>query len=132
MTPPTFDTQWTTLFAIASGGAIGSLLRYLTSWYSNYLGLFSSTLVVNLSGSFLLGLLAGMPWDNHGLSPIVKMALTTGLLGAFTTFSTFSVENAQLFQRENWTILTLNVLLQVIGGICMAFLGLYLGNKWNG
>lgn len=131
MTPP-LDIQLPTLLAIASGGAIGAILRHIVSWYSSALGLFSSTLIVNIGGSFLLGILAAMPWDNNNLSPVVKMALTTGLLGAFTTFSTFSVENAQLLHKEDWTLLTLNIVLQVVGGLSMALLGLYLGNRWSG
>lgn len=132
MTPPPLEIQWSTLIAIAVGGAVGAVLRHFTSFYSAHLGLWSSTILVNMSGSFLLGFLVVLPWDNNSLSPVFKMALTTGLLGAFTTFSTFSVENAQWFQRDNWTLLSLNILLQVLGGVAMALLGIYLGNRWNG
>lgn len=132
MNPSPYEFSWATILAIASGGAIGALGRYFVSLFSSNIGLFSNTLVVNLMGSLLLGMLTGLAWEHTGLTPLVRLALTTGLLGAFTTFSSFSIENAHLIQKEQWALLSLNLVVQVLGGILLALLGIYIGNRWNG
>ncbi|EAJ8404268.1 CrcB family protein [Campylobacter jejuni] len=70
------------------------------------------TLFVNVLGSFIIGLLFSYA-QNKGLSPLLKSFISTGFLGAFTTFSTFSYENLLLLQSGNYLNFTLNIILNV-------------------
>ena len=86
------------LIYVASGGAVGAVLRYLTSnFYRFYFPNFPiGTLFINFIGSFLIGILASN-LDSRGTSYIfIKYFLIIGILGSFTTFSTFSLETIQL------------------------------------
>lgn len=87
------------LLAVCLGGAVGSGLRYLIALaMARGEGRFSfGTLVANVLGCFLMGLIATL--GTTQLSPTVRLALTTGLLGGFTTYSTFSLEKMLLAQR---------------------------------
>jgi len=88
------------LFAIALGGAAGSVARYLlgTALAGVVSGFPLATLVINVTGSFLLGLLFASLTD-PAASPAVRAALTTGFCGGYTTFSTFSYETVALVER---------------------------------
>jgi CrcB protein len=86
------------LFAIALGGATGTLLRYAVGMLlaPATLRFPLATLLINVSGSFLIGWLAEYP----GLvNPTLRVALIVGLCGGFTTFSAFSLETMRLIQR---------------------------------
>ena len=107
------------LLAIAAGGALGALLRYGVSNMLNGLtssGLPWGTIGVNLSGSFLIGLLSGI-FDR--LMPPVhfKTFLLVGLIGAFTTFSTYMIESFRLFQEGRIGLAAANLLLSNILGL---------------
>ena len=82
------------LIYVASGGAIGAVLRYLTSnFYKFYFPNFPiGTLFINFFGSFLIGVLASNLENNGASHVFVKYFLIVGILGSFTTFSTFSFE----------------------------------------
>ncbi|MBS7809435.1 fluoride efflux transporter FluC [Roseococcus pinisoli] len=82
---------------VAAGGAAGSVLRYLASLAFMGMGWPWGTLLVNILGSFAMGLLAGV-----GLSPMQRLFWMTGVLGGFTTFSAFSLETAALWSRAHW------------------------------
>jgi CrcB protein len=86
------------LIAIAAGGALGSVLRYLTGLALQPLasGLPIATLLINVSGSFLLGLLYGAL--DHGASPALRAFAGIGFCGGFTTFSAFSLETVRMIQ----------------------------------
>lgn len=74
------------------GGALGALLRYLISFLNTDGGFPIGTLIANLTGAFVMGLLTALTiafFSNH---PTLKKAITTGFLGALTTFSTFQLE----------------------------------------
>ena len=109
------------LFAIAAGGALGALLRF---WMSNGIyGLLGrnfpyGTLAVNVLGSLLMGFLYVMLVDKLALGPQWRAALLIGLLGAFTTFSTFSMETLNLVEAGEVFKALLNVLLSV--SLCLA------------
>jgi len=119
-----------TALSIAGFGALGAVTRYAVSHLPTYFGLPIGTIVVNIFGSFLLGLATSVFVSSP--SPTwLKIGLTTGFLGSFTTFSTFSVENAKLLQQEAHLLLTINVMGQLIVGVGMALLGIYLGMKWT-
>ncbi|MFN7093961.1 MAG: fluoride efflux transporter CrcB [Burkholderiales bacterium] len=115
------------------GGGIGCLLRY---WISNSMySLFGrnfpyATLIVNCSGSFLMGLLLSIileHFPNH--VPYLRALLLIGFLGGYTTFSSFSIETLTLIETGEWLYALLNVNLNIILGISIAGLGTLLGRS---
>jgi CrcB protein len=118
------------LLLVCLGGAVGSGLRYLVSgWTLQILGTTFpwGTLVVNATGSFLLGLIMQLSLDTSIMSPELRIALTTGVLGGFTTYSTFNYESLRLAQEGDWLWAAANIgatvfgcLLAGIGGILLA------------
>ena len=115
------------ILAVGIGGAIGAMLRFYISQIIVYDGGFPlATLAVNLIGSLLLGFLLGGRLLQH--RPHVKVALTTGLLGAFTTFSTFSYETVKLVESGLPGLALLYICLSVLGGLCCSLIGFKLAN----
>lgn len=113
-----------TLIAIGSGGFLGALFRaYLSSIINrNFEHTISfGTLGVNLTGSFLIGILFAF-FQTVEVSPVIKSFLITGLLGAFTTYSTFAIESFWLL-KSNLTLAIFNIFLNSIGSIVFAGLG---------
>lgn len=109
--------------AVAMGGAAGSVLRYaISAFFRTALpGTFpTGTLFINLLGSFLIGLCAA--WTERGL-PGVRPWLMAGVLGGFTTFSAFSLENMRLMREGLPGTAFLYALLSVGGGVLLAFAG---------
>ncbi len=93
---------------VGLGGAVGSMLRYgISSWGARFAWghLPAGTLLVNVLGSFLLGLVLGLATQH--LSRNVQLLLSVGLCGGFTTFSTFAGENVKLLQNNlaGWAVL---------------------------
>ncbi|MDQ0319979.1 CrcB protein [Pararhizobium capsulatum DSM 1112] len=90
------------IILVALGGALGSVLRYLVG-----LGTLRSfgpgfpwgTLTVNVTGSFLIGVLSEVVIRKFGASPEMRVFLVTGILGGYTTFSAFSLDAVTLFER---------------------------------
>ncbi|MFB3918973.1 MAG: fluoride efflux transporter CrcB [Candidatus Velamenicoccus archaeovorus] len=112
-------------FLIGLGGAIGTVLRYIISGldYKYSYGIFPiSTLVVNLAGSFAIGFLWGL-FEVVAISPQVRMFIFIGVLGGFTTFSTFALENFNLFRDGEHPIALLNILVSNLCGIFLVFAG---------
>jgi CrcB protein len=115
------------LFVIAVGGAIGTLLRYLMGGldYRFSSGVFPvSTLVVNVTGSLAIGFLWSIV-DRFNFSPNVRMFVFIGILGGYTTFSTFSLETFNLMRDGEYRIALMNVILSVILSIGAVFLGYF-------
>ena len=113
-----------TLF-VAAGGAVGAVLRYVVSGWSQRMfpATFPwGTLIVNLSGSLVIGLLWGT-FESVVVSPNIRLFVLIGLLGSFTTFSTFSLESLNLVRDGEYALLCWNVSLSVILGIGLAFTG---------
>lgn len=118
------------LLWVGFGGLIGAVLRYLCGYALRDLtpaGFPWPTLLINLTGCFFLGLLLNLPQERYPISPALKSALTTGLLGAFTTFSTFSVETVNLLRNGLLLKAGLYILLSLILGIFMAWMGIKSG-----
>ncbi|AUO14694.2 fluoride efflux transporter CrcB [Priestia megaterium] len=114
-----------TALLIAIGGFLGAIARYIVSTWMNKKsskGFPIGTLFVNLLGSFLLGLIVG-----QGISSGFYSFLGIGFMGAFTTFSTFKLENVQLRENKKHTILYPYLAYSYIGGILLAFAGISLG-----
>jgi len=121
--------SWQTILAIGSGGFIGAVLRaYINGLVSSKIThqLPYGTLSVNLIGSFIMGVLIAYFMYSNLLTPHIKSFLTTGLLGALTTYSTFAIESFLLLQGGSITLALLNISLNVIGTIIMAGSGYYL------
>lgn len=113
------------LFFIVLGGAIGTLIRYIVSGldykFSN--GVFPiSTLVVNLAGSLAIGFLWGV-FERSTISPTMRMFVFIGVLGGFTTFSTFTLENFNLIRDGEFKIALINVVASNVLGIALVFVG---------
>jgi CrcB protein len=122
--------SWQTILAIGSGGFIGAVLRaYLNGLISHRLphDLPYGTLGVNLLGSFLMGLLIAYFMYTSFFSLHMKSFLTTGLLGALTTYSTFAIESLFLLQGGHLFLATANITLNAMGTILMAGGGFYAG-----
>lgn len=119
------------LLAIAIGGAIGAILRYSASGLVHriYSGPFPlGTMFVNLSGSFVIGLLwAGT--EIYSVPQNVRLFVFTGLLGAFTTFSTLSLESLHLARDGEGWLLFLNIGLSLLLGMLLVAAG-YFGGRF--
>lgn len=117
---------------ICLGGAVGTGLRYWVSGWVMRLGSTTfpfGTLAVNLIGSFLLSILMYVGLSTGGMSPTMRLALTTGMLGGFTTYSTFSYETLEYLQRGSLLVAGLNIGLTVAGCLIASLLGLAAG-RW--
>lgn len=118
--------------AIAAGGAAGALLRF---WMSNGIyallgrGFPYGTLAVNVLGSLLMGYLYVLLIDKLALGPQWRAVLLIGLLGAFTTFSTFSIETLNLVEGGEVVKALLNVLLSVVLCLLAAWVGVLAGRS---
>lgn len=118
-----------TLFAIGTGGFLGAILRYLLSKQVQqlFLGNFPyGTLTVNALGSFILGFLSYYLLENMMINDELRMGLTVGCLGAFTTFSTFSYETLVFLQAGDYVKMSINVLSNVLICIILCAAGLQL------
>ncbi len=121
-----------TIVWIMLGGAMGASMRYMVirqiamriehvfPW---------PTLIVNLTGSLIIGLLWGI-FEAHEISHNVRNLIFIGILGSFTTFSSYSNEILLLLREHLYGPAFLNILLHNIGGISLAYLG-YLTGKWG-
>jgi len=120
------------VLAIAGGGALGALLRY---WVSNGVYLLAGrdfpygTLVVNVLGSLLMGFLYIWLLERTLASAATRAFLVIGLLGAFTTFSTFSIETLNLMEAGQMGRALLNVLMSVVLCVGAAALGVMLARQ---
>jgi CrcB protein len=115
---------------VAAGGALGAVLRYLLSGWAQEIGgprFPWGTLVVNVVGSFALGLLMAALIEHATTSPATRAFWTIGVLGAFTTFSTFSYETLTLVSLGDWRAGAVNVAANLGLGLVAAFLGLRIG-----
>jgi fluoride exporter len=114
------------LWYIAAGSAIGGVSRYLLGGFLQRQtgGTFPiGTLVVNITGSFLLGLILRYAVETPTLTPEARAFLTVGFCGGYTTFSTFSYETVALMEDGQWPRAALYVALSVGLSIFAAFLG---------
>ena len=113
---------------IGLGGAMGSVLRYFlqSRVQAVSMGVFPmGTLAVNLIGSLMIGFLAGMFLINP-VSQHLRLFLMVGILGGFTTFSSFSLDNLNLMREGHVRIAALYMLSSNVFGIALAFGGFFL------
>lgn len=110
--------------SVALGGALGSVFRYaLNRWIGQPDGLPLGILIVNLSGTLLLGLIATLFLERIGVSDNLRLALTVGLLGGFTTFSTVWLDTLHLLNGGRWGWALANLFVSAVGGLAAAWLG---------
>lgn len=117
---------------IAVGGAVGAVMRYLVSTGVHSIlgrGFPYGTLTVNVLGSFLMGFLFIFMIERSSLGPEWRALVLIGFLGAFTTFSTFSIETLNLLESGAMARALANILVSVITAIMAAWLGLILGRQ---
>jgi fluoride exporter len=120
---------------ICAGGAFGTGARYLLSgWALAALGAGFpyGTLAVNIIGSFFVGLIMQVGLATPLLSPTLRMALTTGVMGGFTTYSTFNYETIRYVQDGAWRLAVGNVAITLIACLAAGFAGIALGRALFG
>ena len=121
------------LISIALGGACGAVVRFLMSsglyqWLGR--GFPYGTLAVNLVGSFLIGLLTeALILQRIAIGVEYRAAILVGFIGAFTTFSTFSLETIYLLEQGSFGKAGLNILVSVLGCLLAVWIGLLLGRS---
>jgi len=118
-----------TAVAIGAAGALGALARYgLDGWVSRRAASFPwGTFVVNVSGSFLLGLLVTLLGERFAVAPWVRASLTIGFLGAYTTFSTLSLESYRLLEGRSYALAGANLAGSLAAGVLALYGGVVLG-----
>ena len=118
-----------TAVAIGVAGALGALARYgLEGWVSRRAGSFPwGTFVVNVSGSFLLGLLVTLLGERFAVAPWVRASLIIGFLGAYTTFSTLSLESYRLLEGRSYALAGANLAGSLAAGVLALYGGVVLG-----
>lgn len=114
------------LLFVGVGGFIGACLRYLITLISPKL--FGTvfpygTLIVNVTGGFLIGFIMELSLTTGSVSPNLRLFLTTGIMGGLTTFSTFSYDTVSIFNEGNYMLGMLNIVLN----LCFSLLGVVLG-----
>jgi CrcB protein len=117
---------------IAAGGALGAVMRFLVSTGIHSLlgrGFPYGTLTVNVLGSFLMGILFIFLTERSSLGPEWRALILIGFLGAFTTFSTFSIETLNLIENGAMARAMANILVNVITCILATWLGIILGRQ---
>ncbi|OHB44036.1 MAG: hypothetical protein A2178_02655 [Planctomycetes bacterium GWC2_49_10] len=113
------------LWVVALGGAIGSVLRYICSGAVHRLlgaGFPWGTLSVNLAGSAVIGFLWAA-FERSTVHPATRTFIMIGILGGFTTFSSFSLENLNLMRDGQFKVAIINIVASNVFGIALAFLG---------
>ncbi|EDP7543259.1 fluoride efflux transporter CrcB [Listeria monocytogenes] len=110
-------------------GALGGMCRYAMNLWLGGGDFPSATLAVNLIGCFLLAFLMQFLAEKSRISLVILNGIGTGFIGAFTTFSAFSVDTIQLIRNGAWVLALSYVLASFIGGLIMVKLGRMLSNK---
>ena len=116
-----------TILLVGIGGAIGSILRYLSSWFATKYFQSSfpfSTLLINILGSLLVGVFIGFIAKYYPENHPLKFLLIVGFCGGFTTFSSFALENYNLFQNNQ----QLTAYLYIIASIILTVIAVGIGN----
>jgi len=117
-----------TYLAVMLGGAVGTALRFgLSNWFASHYGetFPIGTIVVNVTGCFVIGLFAALtgPDSMWLVSPLTRQVVMIGVLGGYTTFSSFSLQTLSLFNGGEWLRGGWNVLLSVILCLVAVWLG---------
>jgi fluoride exporter len=123
------------VFLVALGGALGSVARYGVGVAAPRVlgaGFPWGTLLVNVVGSFLIALVMHLAVATAAISPSARLFLTTGVMGGFTTYSTFNYETLNLVGERLWGVAALNVAVTVVGCLVAGVLGQAAGRAMAG
>jgi CrcB protein len=123
------------LTLICFGGAVGTGARYLTSlWAASAFGTAfpAGTLIVNVAGSFLLAFIMQAAGASELIAPDLRAMLTTGVMGGFTTYSTFNYETTGYFREGAWLLGAVNIGVTVIGCLAAGIAGFALARMMFG
>ena len=115
---------------ISIGAVAGANLRYWVGGWAvdRFGGSFPyGTLLINISGSLILGVILGMVSSHYVIDPRLRLLLTIGFLGSYTTFSTYTYESVAMFQQGQWFLGLFNLIGSSILGGLAAILGLWIG-----
>ncbi len=118
------------IFLVFIGGGIGSVSRYSLSGLVYKIegsGFPYGTFAVNIIGSFLIGLFLTMSQDRFLISPQFRVFVAIGIIGGFTTFSTFSFETVELLKDGSFTLGLLNIAVTVLLGLTATWAGTLFG-----
>lgn len=116
----------TNYLIIGIGGFLGAIARYVVSaWIGQRWGRSFplGTFAINVSGSFLIGLLMSLFTERFMVNPQWRLFLTVGFLGAYTTFSTFEYETGSLLRDGEWLVAASNIGLSVVAGFAALKIG---------
>lgn len=105
------------------GGALGALIRFGLSHFNQGNGFPTGTFIANLAGAFLMGLITALILKTFQNNPLLKKGITTGFLGALTTFSTFQFELVHMLEQLNYVLLGIYAITSYIFGILLCYLG---------
>jgi CrcB protein len=115
---------------ISIGAVLGANLRYwVGDWAAQRFGsgFPYGTMLINLTGSFLLGFITTLALEHFVMDPRLRILLTFGFLGSYTTFSTFAYESITLISQGQWGLGLFNLLGSTLLGALLAALGIWLG-----
>ena len=113
---------------VAFGAGLGGSMRYAISLLFKQHSFPFGTLVINIAGSFILGVLVALHLKNNNINEGYLLFAGTGICGGFTTFSAFSYENVSLLQSGKYDLAFCYILASVVAGITTAWLGFKLIN----
>ena len=120
------------IFMVAIGGALGALCRYGLCGLINYLykpQLTLGTIVVNLIGCFIMGLLVSLFHGRVPVSDQMKLLVLTGFLGAFTTFSTYTLESVSYMIEGKFYLAIWNIAVSTIISLPLLYWGMRIGKQ---
>ena len=121
--------MWTEILCVGAGSCLGGIARYLSTKYiqSAVETAFPwGTFAVNVAGCLLIGLVFGALERGMTIPPAVKLFLTVGFCGGFTTFSTFANENYLLFSSSQFPMALLYAAVSVVAGFAAVYLGYFI------
>jgi len=122
----------TRFLVIGLGGALGAMARYgvsiavATFWKRDFP---LATMIANVSGCFILGLIATLVAERMPVDPMLRLLVMTGFVGAYTTFSTFEYETQRLVEVGAWWPALFNVAISIIAGFAAVQLGVLLARR---